>query len=72
MILTHRVDPKSRILISYADNEPIEYELLRGGVKLSTQIDLLCQLLKAEGSYEAYSLQLKDAWITQEVNELSS
>ena len=77
--ITHKVDNKTKILVCYG-NDPLigtitshisnlqDYELLRE-VKLSTQMDVLCQLAKAIGSQDSYALQVKDTelFITQEV-----
>jgi len=65
--VTHKVDNKSKILVCYGSDPLIDYELLRE-VKLSTQMDVLCQLAKAIGSQESYALQIKDSEviITQE------
>ena len=73
------MDNKTKILVCYG-NDPLigtitshisnlqDYELLRE-VKLSTQMDVLCQLAKAIGSQDSYALQVKDTelFITQEV-----
>jgi hypothetical protein len=45
-----------KIVVSYSGGAGTKYALLRS-VKLSTQIDLLMQLLKAPGNFESYSLQ---------------
>jgi len=60
IVLSHKVDYKTKILVCYGSEPLIEYELLRE-VKLETQINVLCQLAKATGDISSYVLQLKDS-----------
>ena len=70
LLVSHKIDHKAKILVCYANDPLIEYELLRE-VKLDTQLDVLCQLAKAIGQSSSYMLQLKDSErvLTQEVSE---
>eukprot|EP01119_Soliformovum_irregulare_P010556 TRINITY_DN2604_c0_g1_i1.p1 TRINITY_DN2604_c0_g1~~TRINITY_DN2604_c0_g1_i1.p1 ORF type:complete len:1059 (-),score=337.43 TRINITY_DN2604_c0_g1_i1:28-3204(-) len=66
--LAFKPDSKHTIQIQYGNDELFDFDLHRE-VRLTTQMDLLCQLVKAPGSPEQYILQLKDQEkeITQEL-----
>eukprot|EP01117_Protostelium_nocturnum_P005438 TRINITY_DN1971_c0_g1_i1.p1 TRINITY_DN1971_c0_g1~~TRINITY_DN1971_c0_g1_i1.p1 ORF type:complete len:1269 (+),score=431.18 TRINITY_DN1971_c0_g1_i1:413-4219(+) len=62
LALEHRVDNKCRIIIAFDKEVPRAYELLRD-VKLSTQIDAVCQAMKAPGNCSDYVLQVEKTWL---------
>lgn len=66
-LLTLHPDRRNNILVSYESDGPVEYSLMRG-VKLTTQMDLLCQLFQVLGTYDSYILvnESTDSPVTQE------
>ncbi|PRP75700.1 ankyrin repeat protein [Planoprotostelium fungivorum] len=56
--LEYRVDPKVKIIIAYGNETLRAFELLRD-VKLETQLDAVCQTMKASGNPADYVFQVE-------------
>lgn len=65
-VLTFKPTASNTVYVSYESQPLIRYDLLRN-VKLSSQLDVLCQLVGATESYEHHTLWFNDKILTDQV-----